>query len=293
MAYTISCQGKESLELDEYLELVRSKVDLGDEQSLADSAPWLHALANNRELIVQRLNDLVYDQFKTKGLPYSSSQTIFLGSGENFMLRANIWPSTADIVAGRVFQSQLIYDVAHDHNYHFLTVNFSGSGYETDIYEYDHDKVIGYVGEPVDMQLLQRAQFTKGSVMLYRASKDLHIQHPPKEMSVTINLIASLPEVRMREQYYFDVEQACISMYPDGGDSSVRSSFMQVVSMLGDENTVQLLSDLMKKHPSPRTRLAAAEALENMGQGAGVWDQALRDPHPLLVRAARLRLDSR
>lgn len=291
MAYTIPCESDDRITVEEYVDYVGGKLDLRDEAAIAASAPLLQALANDRDLIVRRLNELIRQQFRTGQVP--SVQAIFLGGNETFYVRANIWPSTADIVAGRVFQGQFSYDLAHDHNFSFLTVTYSGPGYETDIYEYDYDALTGYPGEPVDIRPLERVRFSKGTAMLYRASRDVHVQHPPKEMSITLNLMVSLPEHRAREQYFFDLEQGRIGNYPPENDNSKRAAFFRIAAELGDGNTAQLFSELMSRHPAARARLAAADALDRMEPGAGVWDQVLKDPSPLVVREARLRLDGR
>ena len=104
-----------------------------------------------------------------------------------------------------MYQDQFSYNIAHDHNFSFLTVGYLGPGYETDIYEYDYDSVEGYVGEKVEMQFLEKVRFAAGMAMYYRASRDLHIQHPPSEMTIPLNLLIQPPEVRLREQYEFDL----------------------------------------------------------------------------------------
>ena len=288
MALIIPCEGHDTIDTEDYLDYVQAKVDLNDEDSIAESAPMLRALANDRELIVRRLNELIARQFSDETTP--SSQAILLGQRKNFYVRANVWPSTADIVAGRVFQGQFSYDLAHDHNFSFLTVNYSGSGYETDLFEYDFESVVGYVGESVSIRPLQRMRFGRDMAMLYRASRDLHVQHPPKEMSITLNLMVSVPEVRAREQYFFDLERGVIAGYPAESENSKRSSFFRIASMLGDGNTRDLLADLMVRHPSPRARIGAVSALDRLAPDLHVWALAVDDPHPLVTREARAQL---
>jgi len=290
MALTLSCNATQAISIEDYVAHIGAHVDLRDLDSIAASAPMLRALANDRTLVVQRLNKLVENAFSRDSIP--SAQAIFLGQGKDFYIRANVWPSTADIAGGRLYQDRFAYNEAHDHNFTFMTVGYLGPGYETDIYEYDHEKVEGYVGEPVDIRFLERVRFAAGMVMLYRASSDLHIQHPPEELTITLNLIISLPEVRIRDQLFFDLQNKKISEFPIETDASKRVSFLNLAAHLGNGDTRELLSDLARQHPCRRTRLTAYEALSRQvpQEAAATWECAARDPAPLVVRIARKRL---
>lgn len=291
MAITRHCSGTRSISLEEFVSQVADTIDPQDEASLAEAAPLLHALANDRELVVRHLNRHVEAQFKRGVIP--SAQAILLAEHERFYVRANVWPSNADIAAGRIYQEQFSYDVAHDHNFSFLTVPYFGPGYETEIHEYDHDRVTGYIGEPVELRFLERTAFGGDMVMLYRASRDVHVQYPPAEMSITLNLLVSPPEARMREQYYFDLGSQTVSGYPDESDTSKRQSFFDIASRIGNADTRQLFDDLSRLHPSPRTRLNATEAVERMDPQAPAWERACDDPAELVRRVARQKLAQR
>ena len=182
MARTIPCSTSNAISIGEYLEHVRSKVNLRDEDSLAASAPMLRALANDRELVVRELNRRIENFLADGAIP--SAQSLALGGGDDFYVRANIWPAIADMASGRAYQDQFAYNLAHDHNFTFMTVNYLGPGYETEIYEYDFDKVEGYIGEAVDLRFLEKIRFGTGIVMLYRASRDVHVQYAPTELTM-------------------------------------------------------------------------------------------------------------
>ncbi len=292
MALTLHCQNTNTVSVEEYLAYVGSKVDLNDPASVIASAPMLKGLANDRNLVVSRLNEYVEKSFSMPGL--ASAQTILIGSGKNFYVRANLWPSVADVGAGKMYQDQFSYNIAHDHNFSFLTVGYHGPGYETDIYEYDYDKVEGYVGEPVEMQFLEKVRFSAGMAMYYRASRDLHIQYPPSEMTITLNLMLSPPAVRLREQYEFDLNTRTIARLPAELEASRRVSFIELTARLGNGNTAQLLEDLAQQHPCRRTRLTAWQALTTLlpQQARRFWEKACADAAPLVVNHARRRLAS-
>ncbi len=290
MALTIPCTTSDVLSIGDYLEHVRSKVDLRDVDSLAASAPMLRALANDRALVVNELNRRIESYFAS--VPVPSAQTLMLGHGEDFYVRANIWPAIGDMANGRAYQDQFAYNIAHDHNFSFLTVSYLGPGYETELYEYDYDKVEGYVGEPVDVRFVRKAKFGTGAVMLYRASRDVHVQYAPEELTITLNLMVALPESRTRDQFYFDLATKTISGYPNELQASVRASFVRLAGHVGDANTAQLLGDLAARHSCRRTRLTAFEALcqQQPASAAQVWTQAAADPAPLVANAARRHL---
>lgn len=290
MALTLPSQTTEILGIDDYIAEIEARVALDDPESLAASAPLLRALANDRTLVLNALNKQVENTFRSGVIP--SAQSLFLGEGRNFFVRANIWPSTADVAAGRVYQDQFAYNIAHDHNFTFMTVSYLGPGYETDIYEYDYEKVEGTIGEPVELRFLEKVKFARGMVMLYRANRDAHIQYPPQELTITLNLMVADPALSGRDQFYFDLERRVISGYPAEQDSSKRVSVVAMAGVLGNGDTRQLLEDLAQRHPCRRTRLTAFEALVQQApaDAAGIWARATADPAMLVASAARRNL---
>lgn len=285
MALTIPVNTVLVMTIDEYIEHIKMRVDLRDIDSVAASAPMLAALANDRDFVVRHLNEQVKTEFAAS--PLASAQSIFLGQGEHFYVRANFWPSSADVTSGRVCSDQFSYDIAHDHNFNFLTVGYRGPGYITEIYEYDYDKVAGYIGERVDISFLERTHFGSGQVMLYRAGKDIHVQYPPEELSVTLNLMVNPSEIRYHDQYSFDLNKKTIIAYPGELDGSRRTGIIEMAGVAGDGNTRQLLEDLALSHPCRRTRLQAFMSLVKLApeESERIWRRAC-DDRELLVSMA-------
>lgn len=290
MALTIPCNTTEIISLENYLEHVRTKVDVRDIESLAASAPKLRALANDRALIVRELNSRIENYLTDGALP--SAQALFLGRGDGFYVRANIWPAISDMASGRAYQDQFAYNLAHDHNFSFMTVNHLGPGYETEIYEYDYDKVQGYIGEPVDIRFLEKVRFGPGMAMLYRASRDVHVQYAPTELTITLNLMVADTDFRVRDQYYFDLATRTIVGYPPDLAGNGRVSLVNIAGYIGDGETAQLLNDLAEKHPCRRTRLSAFNswARHVPEESAAIWERAATDKAPLVANVARNRL---
>lgn len=276
--------------IEEYLDYVRANVNLRDSDSLSESATMLRALANDRELVVRELNRRIENYLADGAIP--SAQALLLGRGNGFYVRASIWPAISDMASGRAYQDQFAYNLAHDHNFSFMTVNYLGSGYETEIYEYDYERVEGYVGEPVDLHFLEKVRFGTGMVMLYRANRDVHVQYAPTELTITLNLMVVHPEVRIRDQFYFDLASRTIASFPPEIGSSSRVALLNLAGHLGDADTQQLLSDLATSHPCRRTRLSAfdAWARQRPMDSAAIWEKASRDSALLIAHAARKRL---
>ena len=290
MALSIPSNTASVVTLDEYLHHIRTQVDLRDEQSVAASAPLLRALANDRDLVVRKLNHHIENYLSEGVMP--STQSLLLGGDNDFYVRANVWPAISDMASGRAYQDQFAYNLAHDHNFSFMTVNYIGSGYETEIYEYDYDKIEGQIGEAVDLRFLEKVRFGPGVVMLYRASRDVHVQHPPAELTITLNLMIAHPEVRMRDQFFFDLSTSTIAFYPPELASSTRVALLDLAGHLADGNTLGLLNDVALKHPCRRTRLTAFEALSRQqpDRRSSIWEKAATDSAALVANAARRRL---
>lgn len=291
MAMTLTCSTPRNASLADFIEhLQQEHIDPRDVDSIASAAPMLSALSNDRELIVRPLNQ--YLKLGFKGSMPGLEQSIPLAEHGFFRLRANVWPSTADITAGRVLPDQFAYDHAHDHNFHFMTIAYFGAGYVTEIYEYDYERVEGYIGEMVDLRFLERTQFSAGRAMLYRANRDLHIQFPPEDLSITLSLMAELPELRGRDQFFFDLQHRTISGFAPHSETSRRIDVIAMAGQAGDDDTCQVLGDLAASHPCRRTRLAAYEALVRLRpeDSVAIWERASGDSAPLVANEARARL---
>lgn len=292
MALTIACASHRVASVEEVIEQADRLRELDDPNGIAALAPLLGALANDRELIVRLLNWRLGG--RVDGGLTGLAQSIALGQGNRVRLRANIWPSSADLTAGRVQQSEPAYDVAHDHNYHFLTTAYFGAGYITEIYEYDHEAIEGYVGEAVELRFLERTKFISGCAMLYRGSRDVHVQFPPEDISITLSLMFDPPELRARDQYLFDLQRQAISGFGRDTDTARRVDAIAIAGYAGNADTCQLLGDLARRHPCRRTRLTAYEALVRLlpDDANRIWERACDDRAPLVANEARARLSA-
>jgi hypothetical protein len=293
MAITMTCEGDGSLGLQEYVDYVRAHVDPHDLDSVLASAPQLHALANNREFLVRRFNAQLSDYRMLANLkgyaPHSFN--LFTDSTE-FYVRANVWTRPVEDGPRRALEERLFsYSSAHDHNFSFMTVGYAGPGYETEIHEYDYAGVTGSVNERVDITFLEATRLTPGKIMFYRASRDIHIQHPPPALSISLNLMLVEPETALRDQFFFDLERGCIAGYVTT-TTSKRVSLMEMAKLIGDASTLDIVDAIARAHPCRRTRLAATQACAALhpGEAQRFWTRAAADPEELVRIEARRQL---
>ncbi len=284
MALTIESQSAEVTSLEDYRQHVINHVDVRDLDSVCSSASKLKALANNKTFLVEHFNRSLRDWRNFQTTNSYTAQTLLLGSGPDFVIRANIWtPPTADANLRAEQKSLFVYDVPHDHNFSFLTVGYFGPGYETTIYEYDPESVTGKVGEKVELRFLETTTLPTGKMMLYRKSRDIHTQNYPSSLSISLNLLLAPPETNQRDQFLFDLESSRISQYARN-TASTRLIMCRIARYLGDAQTVSLLDELSCRHSSPRVRLTAAESLSILepSSRSRVWVRSAEDESPLV-----------
>src|SRR3546814_12672391 len=74
--------------------------------------------------------------------------------------------------------------------------------------------VDGRLGEPLNLQFVERSQLDEGKMMLYRAHRDIHSQRPPTSLSVSLNIMDEGEHVPWRDQYIVDLEAGTIARRP-------------------------------------------------------------------------------
>jgi len=280
MATTIPSFDTAAISLREYLSLISKSVDLRDRDQVLESARYLKQLANNKQFLIEKFNHelLHWNDFQPANA--YSSQTLTLGGGDGFLVRANMWaPLSEDDSLWELESKLFTYSQPHDHNFSFLTVGYWGSGYNTSIYECDPNDMIGYQGEEIDLQFLETTSLPEGKLMYYRASRDIHSQEPPEEFSISINLLLLSPEISLNNQHWFDLEHHSITGYVQQIPSAGRMMLCNTAKYIGNSTTANILEQLSKKHIFPRLRAAAFESLAHLEPNSApeVWNTALND----------------
>lgn len=264
-----------------------SAFDPCDRESLAAAAPMLRALAANRHFLA----DMAVAELKTRCAgqrrdnPYSAQVLLLRPPRGKYVLRAAFWPSARDHVMRARGAAAFLYHVPHDHAFDFLTVGYLGPGYWSDHYEHD-GTLLGLPGEKVALRPVESSALSEGRMLLYRAHRDIHVQRPPDRMSISLNILTSLPDQGWRRQYRFDLEKDCIA---ECMTISSAQMLLELAVETGMADGVDLARDFARHHPDDAMRLTAWRALtpDAPDAAAAHWEQGARNDSAL-VRAASI-----
>lgn len=279
----------DKISLEEFIDFVDSNIHIRDDDSVISAAPMLEALANNKALLIDTYNKELLKYDVERGAAYSPSSAV-LGKGRRsrFVVRANLWPPAGEGRARTIEESLFSYDLAHDHNFSFLTANYFGPGYETEIWEYaDRDSMAGYIGEHVPLVFLERTRLHSGKQIFYRRCRDIHIQFAPPTFSASINLMMPSAEDILTDQFIFDLTRQQVVSYPEGCPSSRRVFLMEIAGSLGNGKTAEILTNIASSHPCQRTRAGALRgALKIAPELATMLPSRIKDDSSHHVREA-------
>jgi hypothetical protein len=257
-------------------------------------AGLLGRLNANRDFLVDAAISALKERCGTQSATNGyGAQVMLLHRREGkFFVRANFWPSFDDPVARASGRSHYSYDVPHDHNFDFLTVGYLGPGYRSDWFEYEHERVAGYVGESVDLRLTERGQLTPGRLLHYRAHVDIHHQLPPESPSVSINIVPEHPGLLWRDQYVLDLDRSCIAAIQTVVPAE---TLLKLAVHFGEGNGHDLVHDFARRHSSHRVRWTAWRALAGQSGDADAqracYEAAARSESALVAGQARTMLE--
>jgi hypothetical protein len=259
-------------------------------EAMLSVAEMFQGLAANREFIrdalLAELGRIAGERHLTSFAP----QSFIIHRAYPFSLRLNLWLPPAGS-ARKVEQEARIYSYerAHDHNFSLLTVGAGGPGYRTRILEYDPRSIRGYAGERVEMTFLEDTMLPTGKAMIYRPHRDIHVQLPPEQPSMSLNLLIEEKALVEMPQYFFDLETRSLVVMNDN-EVGRRVSFLEAVGHFADEGCASLLFDVARQNRNPMIRAAAVHAIrtgfpERQPEIEGL---ARADGHPLVLREAEM-----
>lgn len=233
--------------------------DPQDDRSVKHAAYQLRGLYNNRTF----LTDIIMDELKHRCHGQNennaySGQSIMLHSANGILVRANIWPARDHFLMRRDGENAFYFNMPHDHNFDFLTLGYMGSGYWSEYYEYDYEKVIGYAGEKVDLQYIETSRLDEGKILLYRAHKDVHHQLPADTLSISINVMHQNITQPWYDQYHFDIKERKIVKILNHVSGEI---LLRMAVHLVPDCGKALAREYMENHPSDRMRLSAFHAI--------------------------------
>jgi hypothetical protein len=287
----IDTRTEDSIELGDLVEMLETgPFDADDEDNFASWGEALKKLANNRRF----LGDLIVEELRRscdgslQRSAYSPQVIVLHGGAKKFLLRANFWPAESDSIVVNSGTDPFFYHMPHDHNFSFLTVGYVGPGYWSDYFEYDYDRVVGFSGEPVDLRFVERSRLEPGKVMLYRAHRDVHLQLPADEMSVSLNILGISNSHEFRDQYKFDVENKRISGILN---NNALEPLVALAAHFGGEEGRSLVEDFAERHPSDRIRFTAVRAraatAADLDGRIAVFERAARGSNPFVSAMAK------
>ncbi len=279
--------------LDELTDMLDAcPLDLRDEEALASLGPLLARLGRNRTFLA----DLAIEELKARcggqaANAYGAQVLMLRPVDGRTVLRANFWPAADDAVLRASGPAAFFYGLAHDHNFPFLTVGYLGPGYWSDYYEYDAARALGLPGEKAGLRFVERSRLEEGKLLLYRAHRDVHVQHPPDAFSVSLNILVYDPAQPWRSQLAFDVESDTV-LRPLTTTPS--EALVALATHLGGDDGRDLAEQLARRHPHPRMRATALAALAarspDRAVRAAVFAAACDDPDPYVAGRAAERL---
>jgi hypothetical protein len=134
--------------------------------------------------------------------------------------------------------------------------------------------VAGYPGEAATLKFVETRLLGEGELMVYRAHRDVHTQHPPSEMSITINVMDQSPA--LSHQYIFDNDGAHIAKVVD---TRSLSQFLNLAASVLGENAFERLMIVSRDHDDPAVRFhalrAASRAHPDPNDAIGVFTRAM------------------
>jgi hypothetical protein len=296
MPRVISGESGEACALGDCIAALEAEgLDPFDEASLLRAAGWLRRLGNNRDFLVELLLAELEKRHREEDTTATYGPQVIMLSplGGEVFLRANIWPSRDEHMVRASGAATFVYGLPHDHNFDFLTLGYFGPGYWSDYWEYDYARVAGAVGEPAGLRFVERSRLEPGNLLHYRAHRDVHAQHPPDSLSVSLNVMHAGGAQGWLDQYRFDTERNAIAGVLSHGASEV---FLRIAVGLGSSEARDLADRFARTHPSDRMRLIALEAQAGLLDAAGcddLWRRAERSGCRLVaLEATRRRKDT-
>lgn len=259
MTKIYSTNSKDTIDLQTFHKNIDSiKHEKFTEEFIDDCAIFLGQLANNENLLEQLLSNITSAEQLDK--VFSAPQSFMLGMGTDYYLRVNVWLPEFQHAHSKYENAIYAYDLAHNHDFHLLTVGYFGNGYVTDLYEISNEDAVKTPGQEIQLTNHLREQLSKGKVIYFKPYNDVHVQHHPSNLSISINLIF-INDDRPLEQLLFNVKTSKIEEYLELSVQARCKTAIDIASLIGNQDTLHLLRDLSEQHPHHRVRNAAKEVL--------------------------------
>ena len=260
MVRYLDIEEQASRTLEDYYGYLEDNIDPNDDDSLWASAGEFRKLANNEDILLDMIEAGLKDALTFQSSTFNSAQVFELPSPDipRCSARFAIWnPPSANHYYEAYWYG---YNLTHNHNFSFLTQTVLGPGYKTRICSVDKNESRIF-GEKVRLRSIEDLTLSPNRVLLYESDTDIHIQFPPKEMSLTLNFIVLKPDIG---QYVFDIND-CVVLHQISGPENMCGKLISVACSIGDELLLAMVKDLAKTHESDNVRIYACVALLRYG----------------------------
>lgn len=235
----------QGIDLDEAVDLLNANVDMKNEGSLDYCEHVLKKMYLNRKLI----SDFILDGLKKPNEFQKdnlwTSQAVVLYRNDNFTIRSVLWKPMGKKENYLKNSAGYIYERPHCHNFNLATIGYAGSGYTTQIWQYDNSKVQGIVGEKVEISFKETKTLSLGETLKLRAGREIHTQLFPEELSISLNILGRqiITDKGPMKQFYFDVDKKVIA---ENFTSNIYMCALNILSEIGDENAIDFLIETKK-----------------------------------------------
>lgn len=261
IAHTFSTQ--QSISLAEFVEAADHTPDIGTADGLWRLAEDFSRLGNNRDFLSEFYCNYIKSKIAKDPLYVVISQAIVLHRSKDYYIRANFWPTQAECSPAEM--TLFAYDQPHDHNFDLLSYSYCGDGYISDDFSYDYDAVVGYVGERVAITPLGPHKHECGDVLMYHCNRDIHIQHPPSQPSITLNVIPLENQNGLKDQYFFQIDgiaaDSAVIAKRAANIIDQRRMYLDIARQFMSDNMLDVMASVADRHVCARTRYEALRIL--------------------------------
>ncbi len=286
MAIKIIEQTEESITWIDFVNYCDKTIQAYKPDTLLACSKHLKMLSNNKTFLRDFIYQDIYknpETIQTKN-QFGNPLGIIVHTSENYYVRVTLWPKIMNAQEEKPLVKAIYAEeegVGHDHNFWLMTVGYIGSGYQTELWEYNHASVIGYLGEKVNLKFIEKTILKKGDILVYRPSLDVHQQGVPKESySIAINIILKSKERLTNPFYGFDLtKKEIVFIVKLHQDQPIYTLISMMGKMQSKENRA-CLEEISKSHISPEVRIACYQAIADplsLSKQVEIWENALKD----------------
>lgn len=261
---------------DDFLREVWEIYDPNDVLSVEPMIAEFRAVANNREALLAKLEGELRTLATDKYSQYKQTSILLAGErSKRPYLRVNIWPTVSpDLPNYSELCKAYSYYFPHTHNFSFITTGYFGKGYETEIWKLLSLQDAATVGDEIDMEYQGRHALTNDVVMMYQASKDIHSQYPPSELSLSLNLMLYSPRDIYTTQLFVDVASKRIVGTSSQSPSYRRLTAVRIAEIIGDQRTDEILMHIVRRTRHEDLKHAAEGALIRRKDRSKPWSES-------------------